>query len=64
MVRHVSIVSERSPVCRVVNLETELTTLAGITSREQRGDSDYPVQRHIKLWLVGFMGSPHGNACR
>lgn len=63
MVRHVSIVLERSPMCRVVNLGPELTTLAGITSREQRGDTDYPVQEHYKLWLVGFMGSPHGNAC-
>lgn len=54
MVSHVpcwSILVQRSPA------------LAGITSRQQRGDADHSVQQQYKLWLVGFMGIPHGNAC-
>lgn len=51
-------------MCRVVNLGPALTTLAGVTSRQQRGDADHSAQEHYKLWLVGFMGRPHRNACR
>lgn len=64
LVRPVSVVLEWFPMCRVVNLGPALTTLAGITSRQQRGGADHSVQEHYKLWLVGFMGRPHGNACR
>lgn len=64
LVRSVSVVLEWFPMCRVVNLGPALTTLAGITSRQQRGGADHSAQEHYKLWLVGFMGRPHGNARR
>lgn len=60
----VSIVLEWFPMCRVVNLGPALTKSAGITSRQRRGGADHSAQEHYKLWLVGFMGFVHGNACR
>lgn len=63
MVRPVSVALEWFPMCRVVNLEPALTTLAGITSRQQRGGADHSAQEHYKLWLVRFMGRRQSNAC-
>lgn len=59
MVRPVSVALvalEWFPMCRVVNLGPAVTTLAGITSRQQRGGADHSAQEHYKLWLVRFMG--------
>lgn len=53
-----------APMCRSVHLEHALTKLAGITSKQQCVGADHSVQQHYKLWLAGFMGSSHGNACQ